>query len=412
MKRSFFVSLLIFATAFGLSAQTEPGKSPPIKKVKSEGPGANASTNPGPVSSDANKGADTKAAAASAKDENARPIDESNFDTSVKPSDDFFLYANGGWLKRTEIPPDQTRWGSFNQLIERNNDALHAIAEKAAQANSTDPDTKKVGDYYASGMDEKTIESMRIKPLQDELKKIEALKDKNDVLQEIAHLHLNGVTAFFNFGSSQDDKDSTRVIAEAVQGGLGMPDRDYYTKDDDASKKLRDAYVAHVTKMLTLRGEPAPKAGDEAKKIMALETSLARASRTRVELRDREKNYNKMTADELQKLTPDWKWANYFTGIGLTNPGDIDVHQPDFFKAMNIVFTSTSMDDWKSYLRWHLINATASALSNDFVTEDFNFNEKTMRGTEQIKARWKRVISSENAEIGEALGKLYVAEYF
>ena len=297
-------------------------------------------------------------------------------------------------------------------MIERNNDALHEIAEKAAKTTTSDPDTKKVGDYYASGMDEKTIEAMKTKPLKDELEKIDAMKDRNDVLKEIAHLHSLGVNAFFNFGSSQDDKDSTREIAQAVQGGLGMPDRDYYTKDDDASKKLRDQYVDHVTKMLTLLGEPAAMAGEDAKKIIALETSLAQASRTRVELRDREKNYNKMTQEELQKLTPDWNWGDYFNEIGLTNPGDIDVHQPDFFKALNTAFTSTPIDDWKTYLRWHLINAAASALSNDFVNEDFNFNEKTLRGTQQIKPRWKRVITSENGEIGEALGKLYVNEYF
>jgi len=164
--------------------------------------------------------------------------------------------------------------------------------------------------------------------------------------------------------------------------------------------------------MLTLLGEEQAKAADDATKIMALETSLAQASRTRVELRDREKNYNKMTPDDFQKLTPDWKWADYFEGIGLTSPGDIDVHQPDFFKAVNTAFTSTSLDDWKSYLRWHLINATASALSADFVNEDFDFKEKTLRGTQQIKPRWKRVITSEDGEIGEALGKLYVKEYF
>ena len=400
MKKSLFVSVLTFAIALGLQAQTESEKAPVASK-KSR-------TNPAPIPSSGAKGGSTSAKA----DENAKPIDQSNFDTSVKPSDDFFLYANGGWIKRTEIPADQTRWGSFNVLIERNNDALHAIAEKVSKTNSTDSDTKKVGDYYASGMDEKTIEAMKAKPLQEQLAKIDGMNDKNDVLKEIALLHMSGVNAFFNFASSQDDKDSTREIAQAVQGGLGMPDRDYYTKDDEASKKLRDQYVAHVTQMLTLLGEDQAKAADEAKKIMALETSLAQASRTRVELRDREKNYNKMTPDDLQKLTPDWKWADYFEGIGLTSPGDIDVHQPDFFKAMNTAFTSTSIDDWKSYLRWHLINATASALSNDFVNEDFNFKEKTLRGTQQIKPRWKRVITSEDGEIGEALGKLYVNEYF
>src|SRR5207248_1274304 len=265
------------------------------------------------------------------------------------------LYANGGWIKRTEIPPEYSRWGSFNQLIEHNNDALHAIAEKAAKTKAdpkSAPEMQKVGDYYASGMDEKTIEAMRTKPLQDELGKIDNMKDRQDVLKEIAHLHLIGVNAFFNFGSSQDDKDSTREIAQAVQGGLGMPDRDYYTKTDDASKKLRDAYVAHVTKMLTLLGDSADKADADAKKIMDLETKLAEASRTRVELRDPQKNYNKMTPDEFQKLTPDWNWNDYFKGIGLTAPGDIDVHQPDFFKAVNTAFTSTSLADWIKTLEW------------------------------------------------------------
>jgi len=343
------------------------------------------------------------------------PIDPKNRDTSVKPADDFFMYANGGWIKRTEIPPEESRWGNFNELIERNNAALHAIAEKAAKTKvdpKTAPEVQKVGDYYASGMDEKAIDAMRAKPLQDELAKIDAIKERPDVLQEIAHLHMIGVNAFFNFGSSQDDKDSTREIAHAIQGGLGMPDRDYYTKTDDASKKLRDQYVEHVSKMLTLLGEPAAKAGDDAKKILALETSLAQASRTRVELRDPQKNYNKMTKAELQTLTPDWNWTDFFKAIELVEPGDIDVHQPDFFKAMNTAFTSTSIDDWKAYLRWHLINATAGELSKDFVNEDFNFTQATLRGTKQIKPRWKRVVRSTDGEIGEALGKLYVAENF
>jgi len=407
MKKSFLLPLLTFAIAFALNAQTEPEKKPPTGKPKAAV--KKPETSPPAVQTGGAKGGD---ATATAKNENEKPIDQSNFDTSVKPSDDFFLYASGSWIKRTEIPPEYSRWGSFNQLIEHNNDALHAIAEKASKTNSTDPDTKKVGDYFASGMDEKTIEAMKTKPLKDELAKIDNIKDKNDVLKEIAHLHMNGVNAFFNFGSAQDDKDSRREIANAVQGGLGMPDRDYYTKDDDASKKLREQYVAHVTKMLTLLGEPQAKAAEAAKKIMALETSLAQASRTRVELRDPQKNYNKMTQDELQKLTPDWNWGDYFKEIGLTNPGDIDVHQPDFFKAMNTAFTSTSLDDWKTYLRWHLINAAASALSSDFVNEDFHFNETTLRGTEKIKPRWKRVIISEDGEIGEALGKLYANEYF
>src|SRR5213079_574953 len=294
-------------------------------------------------------------------------------DTSVKPQDDFFMYADGGWIKRTEIPPEYSRWGGFNELIERNNDALHIIAEEAINTHVDPrlaPEVQKVGDYYASGMDEKTIESVRTTPLEDELKRIDAIKDRSDLLKAIAHLHAIGVDAFFQFGSGQDAKDSTREIAQAVQGGLGLPDRDYYIKTDEDSKKKRAAYVEHVTKMLTLLGEAPSKAADEARKIMALETSLAKASRTRVELRDPQKNYKKMSQNDLQKLTPDWNWADYFKAINLTEPGDINVGQPDFFKAANAMFTKTSIDDWKTYLRWHLIDDAAAELSRDFVNED------------------------------------------
>jgi putative endopeptidase len=375
-------------TAASVLAQIEPSIASPAAKTQGE------TTTP------------------TADNKNAPPFDPTNMDTSVKPSDDFFMYADGGWIKRTQIPPEYARWGSFNQLIEKNNDALHQIAEKASKAKVDAPDVQKVGDYFASGMDEKTIDQMLTKPLHDELARIDSIKDRNDVLREIAHLHSIGVTALFGFGSGIDDKNSAMTIANAGQGGLGLPDRDYYTKPEADMKDKREKYVAHVTKMLTLLGEPATKAGEDAKKIMALETKLAEASRTRVELRDPQKNYNKMPQADLQKLTPDWDWAEYFKEIKLDEPGDINVHQPDFFKAANEVFKSTSIDDWKTYLRWHLINATAPELSKDFVNEDFNFNETTLRGTKQIKPRWKRVVTSTDAEIGEALGKLYVAEYF
>jgi putative endopeptidase len=347
--------------------------------------------------------------------QNSPPIDPKNMDTSVKPGDDFFRYANGAWIKRTEIPPEYSRWGAFNELIERNNDALHTIAEKASKTPvdpKLSPETQKVGDYYASGMDEKTIEAMRTKPLQDEFNKIEMIKDRQDVLAEIAHLHTIGVNTLFDFGAGQDAKDSTRDIAQAVQGGLGMPDRDYYTKQDAEMKETREKYVAHVTKMLTLLGEPADKASDEAKKILALETKLAEASRTRVQLRDPIKNYNKMGTRQLQDLTRDWNWSDYFKTINLVDPGEINVHQPEFFKAANDLFRSASLDDWKAYLRWHLVDATAPYLSKDFVDEDFDFKERVLRGTQQIKPRWKRVVLSEDGEIGEALGKLYVGFYF
>src|SRR3989440_598031 len=348
-------------------------------------------------------------------EQSAPPLDPNNMDTSVKPGDDFFRYATGAWIKRTEIPPEYSRWGAFNELIERNNDALHTIAGKASQIHidpKLAPETQKVGDYYASGMDEQSIEAMRTKPLEEELGRIEAMKDRQDVLTEIAHLHSIGINAFFDFGAGQDAKDSSRDIAQAGQGGLGMPDRDYYTKQDADMKEKRQKYVAHVTKMLTLSGDPADKAAEDAKKILALETKLAEASRTRVQLRDPIKNYNKMGVQQLQDLTPDWNWSDYFKKIDLVEPGDINVRQPEFFKAAANSFKSTPIDDWKAYLRWNLINATAPYLSKDFVDEEFDFNERTLRGTQQIKPRWKRVIATEDDAIGEALGKLYVGFYF
>jgi putative endopeptidase len=348
-------------------------------------------------------------------EKNPPAFDVANMDTSVKPQDDFYTYANGDWLKKTPIPPEESRWGSFNQLIEKNTEASRLAAEKAMKTPvnpKLNPEVQKVGDYYASGMDEKAIEAAKATPLADEFKRIDAMKDKKDVLKEIAHLHMLSVNAFFAFGAAQDDKNSTMVIGQAYQGGLGMPDRDYYTKDDDDMKKMREQYVAHVTKMLTLAGEPEAAAAEHAKKIMALETSLAVPARTRTELRDPQKNYNKKTQAELQALTPDWKWADYFKEIKLTTPGDVNVGQPDFFTAANKVFADTSIEDWKLYLRWQLLHSSAKELSSEFVNEDFKFFGNTLTGAKQLKPRWKRVVASTDNALGEALGKIYVADNF
>ena len=422
----------LFAAAVMLSfcisgrAQSEPHKSPPLAATpplpgvhQAGKPPANQAPPP-PMSIQTPK----PGASQPPIEKNSQPLNPKDMDASVRPGQDFFMYADGGWIKQTEIPPEYSRWGSFNELIEKNNDALHGIAEKAAseapaketaaakESEASPADVQKVGDYYASGMNEKAIDAARAKPLQDEFKKIDSIKDRSGLLKEIAHLQTIGVGAAFRFTSGQDAKNSTMVIGQAFQGGLGMPDRDYYTKTDDASKKLRDQYVAHVTKMFTLLGEPASKAASDAKKILGFETKLAEACRTRVELRDPQKNYNKMSEKELQGLTPDWNWTDYFNAIDLPAAGDINVGQPDFFKEVDKVFAGTSMDDWKTYLRWHLINATASQLSKDFVNEDFKFKETVLRGTKQIKPRWKRVVTATDSEIGQALGKLYVADYF
>ncbi len=376
-----------------------------------------------PSSPDAKPSAEQSPSSATVDKKSPLPLDPKNMDTSVKPEDDFYLYANGTWIKNNPIPPEYSRWAAFNELDEKNKAALHEITEKASAVAPKDAkksnlekaaaaDVQKVGDFYASGMNEKAVDAARAKPLEAELKRIDAMKDRKDVLKEIGHLHSMGLNAFFLFTSGQDDKNSTMVISQAYQGGLGMPDRDYYTKEDDASKKMRDQYVEHVSKMLTLAETPAAQASEQAKKVMALETSLAKPARTRVELRDPQKNYNKMSQTDLQALMPDFSWTDYFKELKLAAPGDINVGQPDFFKAINEVFKTVSIDDWKTYLRWHLLHGMAATLSKDFVDENFHFFEATLRGTKQIKPRWKRVVAKTDEELGESLGKLYVAEHF
>jgi len=412
--------------AGNLFAQAEANKSPVAKDAAKPRDAAKPSAEQSPPPAAGQSPAAPASADAAAKpqvDKNPPPLDPKNMDTSVKPEEDFYLFANGGWIKRNPVPPEFSRWAAFNELAEKNNEALHEITEKAAAVapkaakqskveKAAAADLQKVGDFYASGMNEKVVDAAKATPLADEFKRIDSMKDGKDVLKQIARMHMMGIYAFFLFTSGQDDKNSTMVIAQAYQGGLGLPDRDYYTKEDGPSKKIRDQYVEHVTKMLTLAGDPADKAAEKAKKVMAFETALAKPARTRVELRDPQKNYNKMKQADLQALMPDWNWADYLKEIKLTEPGDINVGQPDFFKAVGELFKSTSIDDWKTYLRWHLIHEMAPSLSNDFVNEDFRFREGTLRGTKQIKPRWKRVVAETDNVLGESLGKLYVADHF
>jgi putative endopeptidase len=437
MLKPIYLLITGLLAAGPLLAQTEPNKSPattdadkpPTVKEPAKKP-AEQSPPPAPGQSPATApNSSTDESAKPQVDKNPPPLDPKNMDTSVKPADDFYLFANGGWIKNNPVPPEFSRWAAFNELGEKNNDALHEIAEKAAggtapadaskdskkakgNEKATSADVQKVGDFYASGMNESAIDTAKVTPLADEFKKIDAMKDRKDVLKEIGRFHSMGLRAFFGFISGQDDKDSTKVIAQAYQGGLGLPDRDYYTDDSERMKKIREQYLEHVTKMLTLAGATADQAAKDSQKIMALETSLAKAARTRVQLRDPQKNYNKMKVAELQTMTPDWTWADYFKEIKLSNPGDVNVGQPDFFKAANETFKTTAVEDWKPYLRWHLIRDMAPMLSTDFVNENFRFYEATLRGTKQIKPRWKRVVTQEDDSIGEALGKLYVAEKF
>ena len=340
-------------------------------------------------------------------------INPADMNPSVQACQDFNQYANGGWMKSNPIPSDQSEWGSFSVLEEQNRESLHKVLEKVSKAsNAAGTDDQKVGDFYLACMDEAAIEAQGAKPLQGELASIDGVASAPDLEAEIARLQLVGVNAVFNFGSDQDRKNSSEVIAGAYQGGLGLPDRDYYTKTDDESKKLRDEYLAHVTKMLTLLGEPPANAAGDAKAVLALETKLAEASMTRVERRNPDNTYHRKTLDEVAKLTPNFSWSGFLKDLNAPPVAAVNVAQPAYFEAVNRELAGTPLPAWKAYLRWHLVHSAAPSLSKAFVDENFNFYGKTLQGTPENEVRWKRCVSATDDALGFALGKAWVRDYF
>ena len=335
-------------------------------------------------------------------------------DKTCKACEDFFHYASGDWLTKNPIPAAYPSWGRFNELAERNRELLHHILDQAAANTraSAGSNEQKIGDFYASCMDEKQINAAGAKPLDAELARIDAEQSARELQEEVARLQGLGVRALFDFGSTQDEKNSSQVIGGADQGGLGLPDRDYYTKTDDKSRQVRQQYEEHVAKMLALAGEDAAKPATEAKAIVELETKLADASLTRVERRDPEKTYHKMNRSELRALTPNWSWEDYFQEIGYTNIDFVDVSAPKFFETMSQALKETPLETWKTYLRWHLVNSTAPYLSDAFVDEDFNFKGRVLQGTTELLPRWKRCVTATDRQLGEALGQIYVQKYF
>ncbi len=346
----------------------------------------------------------------------------SNLDASCKPCDDFYEFAMGGWMKTNPIPGEYSTWGTFTELRDKNLTAMRTILEAASAAvgassgssigKAGGSNEQKIGMYYASCMDTTLIEAAGLRPISKELGAIDVINDRKSLDATIAQLQREGANVVFRFGSGQDIKDSTRVIAAAGQGGLGMPDRDYYFREDDKSKQLRADYEIHVAKMLELAGDAPEKAAVEAKTVMTIETALAKASRTRVELRDPEKNYNLMPLAEMKTLTPDWSWENYLHAVGAPAVEHINVRQPEFFKEMNQELTTVTLPDWKIYLRWHVIHDAAPGLPERFVAENFDFYDKKLSGTKEILPRWKRCVQSTDRSLGEALGQVYVEKYF
>ncbi|PYS50664.1 MAG: M13 family peptidase [Acidobacteria bacterium] len=341
-------------------------------------------------------------------------FDFSNLDKSANACQDFNQFATGGWMAHNAIPPAYSVWGRFTQLDEQNLSVLHDILEGLIKKKNLAPGSneQKIADFYGSCMDEATIEAQGIKPLQPEFDRIAAINDILSLEDEIARLHMHRIPAVFGFGSAQDYKNSKAVIAQVVQGGLGLPDRDYYTKDDAKSKETRDKYAEHVSRMFQLMGDDADKAAAESKTVMNIETKLAETSLTRVQTRQAESRYHPMIKADLLALTPHFDWGRYFRNINLPEVDKVNVAQPDFFKGADKLLTQIPVEDWKTYLRWHLVNSAASTLSSKFVEENFNFNGKYLQGTTEILPRWKRCVASTDRALGEALGQLYVDKTF
>ncbi len=349
----------------------------------------------------------------------SRGFDLLDLDTTCQPCQDFFQFATGGWKKRNPIGPAYASWARFSQLQEKNQIVLRQILEAAAASRAAPstpdpPETldQKLGDFYTACMDEKGIEAGGIKPLEPELARIAAISSLAELPAQVARLHSQGVRAMFGFGSGQDDKNSEQMIAQAMQGGLGLPDRDYYTKQDERSRQLRQQYEQHVYKMLRLAGEAPAVAAASARAVLALETKLAEASKTRVERRDPQANYHKMGPAELRAMTPAFSWGNYFRDVGFPDIREVNVGQPEFFGALDSQLTAAPLADWKSYLRWHLLRSSAPALSSKFVNENFDFYNRTLTGVQELQPRWRRCVSATDRNLGEALGQKFVAGAF
>jgi putative endopeptidase len=339
-------------------------------------------------------------------------LDTTSMDTSVDPCTDFYTYSCGGWMKKNPIPPDQSNWGAYSKLQDDTLVQLRTLLGTAANRGpGRSANEQKIGDYYAACMDESTVEALGSKPLATALAEIEALKDKREMAEWVAGAP-DASIYFFRYDSMQDFRDSTQQIAEVDQGGLGLPDRDFYFKTDAKPVDLRQAYVAHVEKMFGLLGDSAQVAKQEAQTVMRIETALAAGSQTRVERRDPHNLDHLMKTTELAAKAPDFAWSAFLAKTGTPEVKSLNVDAPGFVAALDAALKKESLADWKIYLRWHLVHSQAQYLASPFMKENFNFYGKTLQGLEQMEPRWKKCVNGVDGDLGEALGQVYVEKYF
>jgi putative endopeptidase len=341
-------------------------------------------------------------------------IDRANFDTSVKPGDDFYEYVNGTWIKNNPVPPEYSRWGAFPKLRDDNLVALRQLMDDltAADPATLDSDRRKLRGFYRTAMDEAKLQELGAKPLAEELDRLDQVTDRPTLVAAIAHFRAMGISGVFSLSVSQDEKQSTRYTVHLRQGGLGLPERNYYVEDSEDSKRVRGLYRDHVAKMLALLGDAPVAAASGADSVLKIETRLAEASRTPTQLRDREANYNKKSIAELAGLVPNVDWPSYLKTIDVSGVEDVIVGQPEFFTRVNEMLGDVSPGDWRTYLRWHLIHFAAPYLSEPFEQENFRFYSQTLRGVKEMQPRWKRALGTMDRQMGEALGRLYVEKYF